>query len=156
MSGRVGTRLAGLDITLPSVAGPVANYVPHQMAGNLLYISGQLSITADGEAIAGHLGTGLSLEDGQKAARAAALNLLAQAQAAIGDLDRIEQIVRLNGYVAASPEFTDHPKVINGASDLMIDVFGEQGHHTRAAVGVASLPLGCAVEIDAIFKVLAS
>jgi enamine deaminase RidA (YjgF/YER057c/UK114 family) len=153
MSGKVEARLAALAITLPDAPVPVANYVPTLLAGNLLFISGQISKTADGTVLKGRLGAELTVAQGQEAARASALAILAQAKAAIGDLDRIAQVVKLTGFVAAAPEFTDHPQVINGASDLMVEVLGDSGRHTRAAVGVASLPLGCAVEIDAVLLI---
>lgn len=153
MSGKIEARLKTLGIVLPKAAAPVANYVPFITTGDLLFVSGQISVNAEGTVLAGRLGDGLDVEHGQRAARASALNLLAQAQAALGSLDRIAQVVRLNGFVAATPDFTGHPQVINGASDMMVEVFEDAGRHTRAAVGVASLPLGCAVEIDAIFKI---
>jgi enamine deaminase RidA (YjgF/YER057c/UK114 family) len=153
MNGKVEARLASLGLILPAAPNPVANYVPSYLAGNFLFISGQISKAADGSVIKGRLGAELSLEQGQAAARASALAILAQAKAAIGDLDRIAQVVKLTGFVAASADFVDHPQVINGASDLMVEVLGDKGRHTRAAVGVASLPLGCAVEVDAILLI---
>lgn len=153
MSGKIEARLENLGLVLPTAAAPVANYVPYQIANNLLYISGQISKAADGTIISGHLGDTLDVAGGQKAAHVSALNILAQAQAALGTLDRVAQVVRLNGFVAAVPGFKDHPQVINGASDLMVSVFEDKGRHTRAALGVASLPLGCAVEIDAILEI---
>ncbi len=149
MTGTIEARLAELGITLPEAPNPVANYVPHAISGNLLFISGQISKGADGKIVTGALGDTVSVEDGQQAARLCALNILAQAKAALGDLDRIIQVVRLTGFVNATPAFTDHPKVVNGASDLMVEVLGDKGRHTRAAVGVASLPMGSAVEVDA-------
>jgi enamine deaminase RidA (YjgF/YER057c/UK114 family) len=145
-------RLSELGLTLPDAPSAAANYVPTLITGNFLYVSGQLSVGPDAK-ILGTLGDGVSIEEGQKAAQLACLNILAQAKAALGSLDRIAQTVRLTGYVHATPDFTDHPKVINGASDLMVAVLGERGRHARAAVGVASLPLGVAVEIDAIFAI---
>ncbi len=153
MKGKVEARLASLGIALPEAPSPVANYVPSLLAGNLLFISGQISKAADGTVIKGRLGAELTVAQGREAARASALALLAQAKAAIGDLDRITQVMKLTGFVAATPEFADHPQVINGASDLMVEVLDDNGRHTRAAVGVASLPLGCAVEIDAILLI---
>lgn len=153
MSGKVEARLASLGIALPSAPNPVANYVPSLLAGNLLFISGQISRGDDGTLAKGRLGAELTVEQGKAAARISALNILAQAKAATGDLDRIASVVRLTGYVNATPDFVDHPQVINGASDLMVEVLGEAGRHTRAAVGVAGLPLGCAVEIDAILLI---
>jgi enamine deaminase RidA (YjgF/YER057c/UK114 family) len=153
MSVDVATRLKELGLELPPAPNPVANYVPFLLAGNLLFISGQISKTGDGRLIAGRVGDTLSVEDGVEAAKTCALNLLAQAQAALGNLDRIAQVLRLTGFVNAGPDFTDHPKVINGASDLMVAVLGDKGRHTRAAVGVSGLPVGAAVEVDAIFSV---
>lgn len=153
MSGVIAARLQELGLQLPAAPNPVANYVPHLTVGNLLYVSGQVSKAGDGTLIVGRVGDGLSLDDGVAAAKVCALNLLAQANAALGSLDRVAQLVRLTGFVNAGPDFTDHPKVINGASDLMVAVLGDKGRHTRAAVGVSGLPLGAAVEIDAIFSV---
>jgi enamine deaminase RidA (YjgF/YER057c/UK114 family) len=153
MDGKVEARLASLGIILPEAPTPVANYVPAYLAGNLLFISGQISKAADGSIITGRLGAGLTTEQGRDAARLCALAILAQAKAATGNLDRIAQVVKLTGFVNASPEFTEHPQVINGASDLMVEVLGDNGRHTRAAVGVSSLPAGCAVEVDAILMI---
>jgi enamine deaminase RidA (YjgF/YER057c/UK114 family) len=153
MNGKVEARLASLGVTLPEAPNPVANYVPSLLSGNLLFISGQISKGADGNLIKGRLGAELTVEQGREAARASALTILAQAKAALGELDRIAQVVRLTGFVAATPDFVEHPQVINGASDLMVEVLGEAGRHTRVAVGVASLPLGCAVEVDAILMI---
>ena len=152
MTGRVAKRLAELGIELPKPPAPVASYVPTVISGSLLFISGQVSLD-QGKLIAGKLGAGLDIEAGQKAARACALNLLAQAQTALGDLDRIKRCVKLTGFVNAAPDFTDHPKVVNGASDLMVEVFGDIGRHSRAAVGSSSLPLGAAVEVEAVFEI---
>jgi len=149
-------RLAALGLTLPPAPPAVANYVPFTICGNLLFVSGQISRTADGTVLSGRLGAGLGLDEGYAAARQSALNILAQAKAALGDLDRIEQLARLNGFVNATPDFTDHPKVLNGASDLMFAVLGDRGRHTRVAVGVASLPANCAVEIDAVIAIAAA
>ncbi len=153
MSNHIEKRLTELGLKLPDAPQPVANYVPWLKSDDFLFVSGQISKTADGQLITGVLGHNLDIGDGQEAAKAAGLNILAQAQAALGSLDDIVQIVRLTGYVAATQNFAEHPQVINGASDLMADVFGDVGKHTRAAVGVASLPLGVAVEIDAIIKI---
>jgi len=152
MTGRILRRLAELGIELPKPPAPVASYVPAILSGPLLFISGQVS-TENGKLIAGKLGGGTDVETGQRAARACALNLIAQAQAALGDLDRIHACVKLTGFVNSTPEFVDHPKVINGASDLMVEVFGDSGKHARAAVGASSLPLGAAVEVEAIFEI---
>jgi enamine deaminase RidA (YjgF/YER057c/UK114 family) len=153
MNGKVEARLASLGIVLPDAPSPVANYVPAFLAGNLLFISGQISKAADGSVTKGKLGADLTVEQGQAAARLCALNILSQAKAALGSLDRIAQLVRLTGFVNAAPDFTDHPQVVNGASDLVVQVLGDAGKHTRAAVGVSSLPLGCAVEVDAILLI---
>lgn len=149
----IEARLAELGLALPAAPAPVANYVPHAITGELLFISGQISKAADGTVLAGRLGERLSVADGQQAARLCALNILAQAKAALGSLERIGQVLRLNGFVHATADFNDHPMVINGASDLMVAVLGDKGRHTRVAVGVAGLPGGCAVEIDAIIRI---
>lgn len=146
-------RLAALGLKLPEAPVPLANYVPALLSGDLLFVSGQIARRADGTVFAGQLGGGLSVADGQEAARACALAILAQAHQALGSLGRIEQAVRLTGFVSSAPQFYDQPQVINGASDLMVAVLGDKGRHTRAAVGVAALPAGAAVEIDAILKV---
>ena len=155
MSGEIEARLEKLGLTLPPAPSPVANYVPHIIAGELLFISGQVSKAADGSVVKGRLGSDVALETGQHAARLCALNILAQAKAALGSLDRIDQVMRLTGFVASTADFCDQPQVVNGASDLMVEVLGESGRHTRSAVGVASLPLNAAVEIDAILKIRA-
>lgn len=143
-------RLAELGITLPTPAAPVAAYVPTVEAGGFLYVSGQVSFV-DGELVKGRLGENVTLEEGVIAARGCGLMLLAQAQAALGSLDRIARVVKLVAFISSTPDFTDQPKVANGASELMVAVFGEAGKHSRSAVGVPVLPLGCAVEIDAVF-----
>jgi enamine deaminase RidA (YjgF/YER057c/UK114 family) len=143
-------KLAELGITLPAPAAPVAAYVPTVEAGGFLYVSGQVSFV-DGALVKGKLGADLTVEQGFAAAQGCGLMLLAQAQAALGSLDRIARVVKLGAFVACTPDFTDQPKVANGASELMVAVFGEAGKHSRSAVGVPSLPLGCAVEIDAVF-----
>ncbi|MEQ1715353.1 MAG: RidA family protein [Hyphomicrobium sp.] len=146
-------RLEALGLKLPIAAAPLANYVPALATGGLLFISGQISRLADGTVFTGTLGTGLSVSEGQEAARSCALAILAQAKAALGSLDRIEQVLRLTGFVASAPQFHEQPQVINGASDLLVAVLGDAGRHTRSAVGVAALPAGAAVEVDAILKV---
>jgi enamine deaminase RidA (YjgF/YER057c/UK114 family) len=146
-------RLAGLGLSLPDAPQPVANYVPALVSGDLLFISGQIAKDRDGQIITGLLGDSLTVNDGQAAARLCALNILAQAKAALGTLERVAQVVRLTGFVASDPRFTDQPLVINGASDLIVGVLGDRGRHTRAAVGVAALPAGSAVEIDAILRI---
>lgn len=149
----IDQRLAELGITLPQPAAPVASYVPAVLTGNLLHISGQVSFAEDGSRITGRLGEDMSLEDGQAAARRCGLMLLAQMKDALGSLDRVSRVVKLGVFVNSSADFTDQPKVANGASDLMAEVFGDAGRHARAAVGVPALPLGVAVEVDAIVEV---
>lgn len=153
MTGEIDKRLQELGVTLPKPPAPAANYVPAVESRGMLYVSGQLPLGPEGLTVKGRLGDGVGLEEAQGAARLCAINILAQAHAALGDLDRIARIVRLTGYVAATPEFSDHPKVVNGASDFMAEVFGDKGRHARAAVGVASLPLGAAVEVDAVIEI---
>lgn len=153
MAGEIENKLAELGVTLPNAPAPAANYVPAVESRGLLYISGQLPVGAEGLSAKGRLGDGVSVEDGYAAAKLCAINILAQARAALGDLDRIARIVKLTGFVAATAEFTDHPKVINGASDFMAEALGEKGKHARAAVGVASLPLGAAVEVEAVIEI---
>lgn len=153
MAGEIEARLKALDIVLPEVPKPVADYVSFLHVGNQLFIAGQLPLKDGRLAVEGTLGAGLDLDQGKEAARLAGLNILAQAKAALGDLDRIVQCLRLNGFVNSAPGFTDHPKVINGASELMVNVLGNKGRHTRIAIGCASLPLNAAVEIDAIFAI---
>ena len=145
-------RLKELGIDLPDAPKPVANYVPAVRSGNLIFVSGQVS-AAGGEAVKGKLGEDISIEDGQKAARLCALAIMAQVDALAGSLDKVTRVVKLGGFVACAPEFDQHPAVINGSSDLMVEVFGDAGKHARFAVGVPSLPLGFAVEIDAVVEV---
>jgi enamine deaminase RidA (YjgF/YER057c/UK114 family) len=145
-------RLVELGLKLPEAPQPVANYVPYLISGDQLFISGQVAKDDSGRVLTGLLGSNVSVEDGKLAARQAALSLLAQAKAALGDLGRVVHVLRLTGFVASTPEFSEHPAVINGASDLLVAVLGDAGRHTRSAVGVASLPLGTCVEIDAILK----
>jgi enamine deaminase RidA (YjgF/YER057c/UK114 family) len=151
MSDTPRLRLAALGIALPEAAAPVAAYVPTVLANGLLHISGQVSFE-DGTLLTGRLGEDRELEFGIRAARACGLMLLAQIEKAVG-LDRVERVVKLGVFVNSAPSFTDQPKVANGASELMEQVFGEAGRHARAAVGVSALPLGAAVEIDAIVAV---
>ena len=145
-------RLAELGITLPEPAAPVAAYVPVVIAGGLAHVSGQVSIVG-GQLLKGRLGEGLGLEQGVEGAQACGLMILAQLKAALGSLDRVERVVKLGAFVNSSADFTDQPKVANGASELMVEVFGDAGKHARSAVGVPSLPLGVAVEVDAIVAV---
>ncbi len=144
-------RLKAAGVTLPDARPPVANYVPFVITGNLLFISGQVSITPDG-LIKGRLGEDMTLEQGQQAARACAINLIAQMNAALGDLDRVTRVVKLGGFVNAAADFTDLPKVVNGCSDLMVEIFGDKGRHARAAVACPVLPMGAAVEVDAVVE----
>ena len=153
MPGTVEEKLQQLGITLPPAPAPAANYAPYAMSGGLLFVAGQLPKDDSGLQFAGKLGGGVSIEDGQAAARLCALNILAQAKAALGDLERIALCLRLNGFVNSTPDFTDQPAVINGASDIIGEVLGAAGVHSRIAVGVASLPMGAAVEVDAVFAV---
>jgi enamine deaminase RidA (YjgF/YER057c/UK114 family) len=146
-------RLADMGLKLPEAPQPVANYVPHILCGEQLFISGQIAKDDAGRVLTGLLGADVSVEDGRSAARFAALSLLAQAKAALGSLDRVAQVLRLTGFVASAPGFYEQPAVINGASDLLVAVLGDAGRHTRSAVGVASLPLNTCVEIDAILKI---
>jgi enamine deaminase RidA (YjgF/YER057c/UK114 family) len=151
MTSSIDRRIAELGLTLPAAPAPAANYVPFVVAGDTVYVSGQISANADG-LITGKLGADLDTEAGAAAARTCALALIAQAKAAAGgDLDRISRVVKLTGFVNCTPDFTEQPKVINGASDLFAEIFGDKGRHARAAVGAPSLPLGVAVEIEAIF-----
>ena len=153
MAGAVEARLKALDLVLPEVAAGLANYGPFLHLDGQLFVSGQLPMQDGQVAVAGKLGADLTLEQGEAAARLCLLNVLAQAKAALRDLDRIVQCLRLNGYINTSSDFVDHSKVINGASNLIVEIMGEKGRHTRIAVGCASLPLGAAVEIDAIFAI---
>ena len=145
----IAAKLTELGITLPVAAAPVAAYVPVVVSGSFAYVSGQLPFI-DGKLVTGRLGEDVSTEDGQAAARACGLMILAQLQAALGSLDRIEQVVKLGAFISSTSNFTDQPKVANGASELMAEVFGDAGKHARSAVGVPVLPLGAAVEVDAI------
>ncbi len=149
----IEARLKELDITLPTPAAAVANYVPFVRSGNVIHISGQLSNDASG-GVKGTVGEDVDLETAVAGARLCAINLIAQIRAACdGDLNRVTRIIKLGGFVQAGPDFTDIPKVINGCSDVMVDVFGDAGRHARSAVGVYRLPLGFAVEVDAVIEV---
>jgi enamine deaminase RidA (YjgF/YER057c/UK114 family) len=154
MTGTVEKKLAELGIMLHTAASPVANYVGFVRTGNFLVVSGQLCLDADGKLVAkGKLGGEVSIEDGQKAARACAVNLLVQLKAALGDLDKVARVVRLGGFINCKPDFIDGPKVMNGASDLMVTAFSEKGRHARTTIGVAALPLDAAVEVEGAFEV---
>ena len=154
MAGMAEKKLTNLGISLPTPAKPIANYVACVRTGNLLFVSGQLCFGDEGKLIAkGQLGGAVSTEAGQKAARACAINLLAQIKAALGDLDKVTHVVRLGGFINSTPGFTDGPKVMNGASDLMVEVFGDKGRHARTTVGVSALPADAAVEVEGMFEV---
>lgn len=153
MSDTIQSRLEKLGITLPAAATPVANYVTTVRSGNQLYISGQLPLE-DGKLVtAGKVGNTASADDARKAARICAINLLAQAQAALGDLAKIRRVSKITAFVAVDPNFTDIPQVANGASDLLVEVLGDAGKHARSALGVAALPMNAPVEVEAIFEI---
>jgi enamine deaminase RidA (YjgF/YER057c/UK114 family) len=154
MAGSIEKRLSSLGVTLPTPAAPIANYVPSVRSGSMITVSGQICFGADGKLVAkGQLGAAVSIEDGQKAARACAINLLAQLKSALGDLDKVVRVVRLGGFINSAPGFTEGPKVMNGASDLMVETFGDRGRHARSTVGVAALPADAAVEVEGLFEV---
>ncbi|MCO8143907.1 RidA family protein [Rhodovulum tesquicola] len=153
MSGRYEARLAELGVTLPEAPAPAANYVPYVVSGDLVFVSGQISM-ADGVFITGKLGADMDVPAGAAAARSCAISLLSQLKAACGgDLDRLVRVVKLTGFVNSTPDFGDQPKVINGASDFLVEALGEAGRHSRSAVSAASLPFGVAVEIEGIFQI---
>lgn len=153
MSEAIDKKLEELGIVLPTPAAPIANYVGFVRSGRLLFVSGQLCL-ADGTLVAkGKLGAQVTIEQGQAAARACAINLLAQVQAALGDLDKVVRVVRLGGFISSAPDFLDGPKVMNGASDLMVAVFGDRGRHARTTIGVTVLPADAAVEVEGTFEV---
>ena len=154
MAGAIEQKLASLGIKLHAAPAPVANYVGFVRTGNLLFVSGQVCFDPQGKLIAsGKLGAGVTIEQGQAAARGCAINLLAQVKAALGDLDSVVRVVRLGGFINSAPDFLDGPKVLNGASDLMVEVFGDKGRHARTTVGVASLPADAAVEVEGTFEI---
>lgn len=149
----ISQRLADAGVTLPEANAPAANYVPYVQAGNLLFVSGQIPIR-DGAFVTGKVGGDMSVEDGAEAAKLCALSLLSQVQAACGgDIDRLKRVVKLTGFVNSTPDFTQQPQVINGASDFLVDVLGDAGRHSRSAVSAGALPLGVAVEIEGIFEI---
>jgi enamine deaminase RidA (YjgF/YER057c/UK114 family) len=149
----IESRLADLGVTLPDAPAPAANYVPFVQSGNLVYVSGQISMDANGP-VKGRLGDDMDVADGAAAARLCAISLLAQLKAACGgDIDRLVRVVKLTGFVNSTADFTDQPKVINGASDFLVEALGPAGQHSRSAVSAASLPLGVAVEIEGIFEI---
>jgi enamine deaminase RidA (YjgF/YER057c/UK114 family) len=155
MAGEIDKRLAELGIEVPEAAAPVANYVGYVRTGNLVFVSGQVPLKDGKFHYQGKVGAEVSVEDGQAAARMCAINVIAQLKAACdGDLDRVRRIVKLGGFVNSTPGFADQPKVINGASDLMVEVFGDKDRHARAAVSAGALPLNVAVEVDAVAEVV--
>lgn len=153
MAGNIDKRLTELGIELPTASKPVANFVPCVQTGNTLFVSGQVTVWNGEYRYVGKVGREISLEDGQKAARICALNILAQVKAHLGDLDRVQKMVMVQGFVNAVPEFTDHPKVINAASDVFVQAFGDAGKHARFALGAGSLPFNVAVEVAAVLEV---
>jgi len=153
MSGPIETKLSELGVTLPDAPAPAANYVPYVITGNTVYVSGQISQNPDG-LMTGKLGDGVTVEQGSAAAQTCAISLLAQLKAACGgDIERLVRVVKLVGFVNSTPDFTDQPKVINGASDFMVAALGDRGRHARSAVSAASLPFGVSVEIEGIFEI---
>ena len=154
MTGTVEGRLAALGITLPQPAAPIANYVGFNFAGpNLLVVSGQIPLVEGRITVTGKVGAAVSVEQATAAARTCLVNVVAQVKAALGDLDRVKRVVRLGGFIAAGPDFTQHAQVMNGASDLAVEIFGEAGRHARSTIGVPSLPGDAAVEVEGMFEV---
>ena len=154
MAGAIDSRLTELGIELPQASAPAANYVPYRISGNTVYISGQVPVSGGELKFIGKLGVDYGIDDGYQAAKLCGLNIIAQLKAACGgDLDRVAGCLKLGGFVNSAPEFGDQPKVINGASDLMVEVFQDKGKHARFAVSAASLPFGVAVEVDAVFEI---
>lgn len=153
MAGTIETRLVELGIELPKAAAPAANYVPYVLSGTTLYIAGQVPFWNGELKYVGKVGDGISVNDAKAAARVCGLNIIAQAKAALGELDRVARILKVGGFVNSVPDFGQHPEVVNGASDLFVEVFGDAGRHARFAVGAGSLPRGVAVEVDAVMEV---
>lgn len=153
MTETVEDRLAKLGITLPAAAAPVANYVPYVLAGNILVVSGQIPLRDGKIAFTGKLGADVPVDQGQLSAQLCMVNVIAQAKAALGDLARVKQVIRLGGFIACTPDFTQHPVVMNGASDLAVAAFGDAGRHARSTIGVPSLPGDAATEVEAMFLV---
>ena len=154
MAGQIDARLKAAGIDLPTAPAPQGNYVPYVVSGNLVFLAGQIALVEGDLKLPGIVGQDLSIEEGQQSARLCAINLIAQLKAACGgDLDRVVRCVKLGGFVTCPAGFTDQPKVINGASDLMVEVIGDAGRHARFAVGAPALPLGASVEVDAVFEI---
>ncbi len=153
MASEIEARLKSLGIELPPVPAPAANYIPTVITGKLVFVSGQVPMTPDGVKFVGKIGREFSIEDGQKAARICAINILANLKGALGDLEKVRRIVKVTGFVNAVADFNEPQKVVNGASDLLTEVLGERGKHSRSAIGVATLPLGVAVEVEAIAEI---
>lgn len=154
MTSSIDSKLAELGITLPTPTPPLANYVPVVRTGNLLFVSGQVSIDGAGKIMTGKLGGGVDIETGRAAARLCAINILAQVKAAVGDLDKVVRVVKLVAFVNSTPDFVDQPKVVNGCSDLLVEILGDKGRHARSAVGIAALPFDAAVEVEAVVEVV--
>ena len=153
MAGQTDKRLAEIGVTLPTPTAAVANYVPCVVTGNQLFVSGQLPM-ADGKVtLTGQLGDGVDIDKARDAARLCAIHVLAQAKATLGDLDRIVRLVKVTGFVSSAPSFGEQPKIVNGASDFFVEVLGDRGRHARSSVGVAALPFGAAVEVEAVFEI---
>jgi len=153
MAGQIDAKLKALGIELPSPMQPIANYVPYVVAGDLVFISGQLPAIDGKVAWTGKVGAAVSIEEAAKACRQSFINLLVHLKAATGDLDRVVQVVRLGGFIAAGPDFTQHAAAMNGASNLAVEVFGDRGRHARTTIGVPSLPLDAAVEVEGVFRI---
>jgi enamine deaminase RidA (YjgF/YER057c/UK114 family) len=153
MAGQVEARLEALGIAVPAAAAPLASHVPTVRTGSLLFVSGQVTVKDGKREFVGKLGRDFTTEQGAQAARLCALNVVAQLKAALGDLDRVRRIVKLTGFVNSQPDFVEQPQVVNGASDLFAEIFGDKGKHARSAVGVASLPAGVACEVEAIVEI---
>ena len=153
MASEIEARLKSLGIELPPVPAPAANYIPTVITGKLVFVSGQVPMTPDGVKFVGKIGREFSIEDGQKAARICAINILANLKGALGDLEKVRRIVKVTGFVNAVADFNEPQKVVNGASDLLTEVLAERGKHSRSAIGVATLPLGVAVEVEAIAEI---
>lgn len=153
MTGEIEERLTKLGIELPPTPKPAANYVPSVISGKLVFVSGQVSRISEGVTFVGKIGREFTVEDGQQAARICGINILANLKDTLGDLEKVNRIVKLTGFVNAVPDFTEPQLVVNGASDLIVDVFGERGRHARSAIGVGTLPNGVAVEVEAIAEI---